>query len=392
MNPASFGIIGYLGLVLAAGAVGAWLAYWKLKRTVIARAACGLAAGALVCAMVNSSTHVDRIQVDPAEQLAKAKALEEAQRQELLESRGEAVADIRFAEDASGEYLDTAGMDEADLKYMQKLEDGGEPAWKQEKKTRSAGGGGDDDSLDALIDTEEQEGGAEVEELEEAAGPEPILLKESEVVLANRLDGWNLDLTRWLLAIGVAVLGYDYLRRVNIYREATVPLPLPSALPNAITPPPAVLERPAPPRRSATDELAWLARRGDVFLYLADEPGKAAAARKAVPGSGHGSGRREVLRVDPDDPRMTDDFVFEALWFRRGSFVVDSAAHAERLLARFRELWRERRSTRARTRQQVHVVWDLDAPVPADLRQAFTDFAGPAGFTLFVIEPKTSPA
>lgn len=392
MNPASFGIIGYLGLALAAGTVGAWVVYWKLKRKPIARVACGLAAGALVCALVNSATHVNRIQVDPAEQLAAAEALEEAKRQELLASRGEDVADIRFAEDASGEFLDTAGMDEADLAYMRKLQEGTEPEWKKEKKSRTSGGDAEDGSLEALIDDEEQQGGAEVGTLEEAAGPEPILLKESEVVLANRLDALNLDLSKWLMAIGVLVLGYDYLRRVNIYREATVPLPLPSALPNAVTPPATILERPDPPRRPAVEELAWLARRGDVFLYLTDDSGKAAAAGKAVPGRGHGSGRREVLPVAPDDPRMNNDFVFEALWFRRASFVVASAAHAGRVLDRFRELWKERRSTRARTRQQVHIVWDLDAPVPDSLRQTFIDFAGPAGFSLLVIEPRNSPS
>jgi hypothetical protein len=391
VNPETFGIIGYLGLLLAAGTVVTWLLYWKLQRKVISWAACGMAIGALLCAMVNSSAHVNRIQVDPASMQAAAKALEEKKRQALLESRGGEVANIRFAEDGADEFLDKAGMEESDLEYMEKIQAGGTPDWKKEKKDRGSGTEGDD-SLDALIDDEEAAGGVDAEELERQAGPEPILMEEAEVMLANRLDHLNLDLSKWLVLVGFVVIGFDYLRRVNIYDEAPLPLPLPSAVPNAVTPPPAVVEARSSAARSPGGELARFARRGDPILYLTSDVQRARDTLARVPRRSVGVRLPEVLWTDPNDEKVTDDFIFEALWFKRGSFVVDSADRAERLLERFGELWRERRSTRARTRQLVHVVWDLGRPVPDSLRQTFHDFAGPAGFSLFVIESSKSPS
>ena len=380
MNWEIFGLIGYLGLALGAAAIVSWLVYWKIPSKLLCRIGLGLTVGALACATLNSKGHVARIQVDPAAQIEAAKALEEAKRQAVLQSRGEEVAQIQFAEDSGDEFLDKAGLDEEDLKYLESYE---EPAWKKTKKSRT-GRGAEDDSLEALIDDEEQEGGADVAEIEEESGPEPIFMDEADMVKANRFDRWNLRVSEWLLVIAILMLGIDYLRRFNIYREASAPLPLPSSLPNAFTPAPPIIERTSQPRRELHEELAWLRRRGDSFLYLTDSASKAADAVARLEPLTRKRRPLDLLRVGEEKDLVDDDFVFEALWFGRASFVVDSADRAGELMKRLVELTVERQSTRARARQNVHVVWDLESEVPPDLRQVFSDFAGPAGFSLLV--------
>lgn len=362
VNPETIGTLGYLGLALAGAVLVTWLAYWKIKRRALARLGFLLALGALACAEIHSRTHVGRIEIDPTIQLAKMKEAREQRRQAALDMRGDEVAQIRFAEDDGGEFLDKAGLEESDLKYYESLE---EPAWKREKKSRSDQAAGDDD-LEALIDTEEAEGGADVEVIEAEQGPEPILMSEVEVVTARRLDRWNLRFSLTLPILGLLLLGYDYLRRFNRYRDATLPLPLPSALPGAITPMPAVVKRPEPPRRPLVGELAWLARRGDAFLYLTDDSLKAAKAIDRLAPLAARRRRFELMKVEGD--RLDDDFIFESLWFGRCSFVIDSPPRAERLLARFIERLEQRRATRARVRQVLHIVWDLPTAPPETLQ------------------------
>ncbi|NNC86978.1 MAG: hypothetical protein HKN82_00800 [Akkermansiaceae bacterium] len=378
MNWNIFGAAGYLGLLLGAGGLLALLAYAIVKRRALSRAAVGLAAAALACAMINSATHVNRIRIDPSDRQAEAEALREAKRRAALESRGEEVAQIRFAEDGGDEFLDRAGMDEADLKFMERI---AEPAWKSEKRTRSSGGA-EDGGLEGLIDGEEREEGVDVATLEEAGGREPILMSEAGIVTAHRADRWNLRLSRLLLVLAVAVLVLDYLRRANIYTQATFPLRLPSAWPNALTPMPAVVVRPDPPRRPLPDELAWLARRGDSFVYLTDDPAKADEVAAGLEPLRKGRRPLELLRVDGEDGGIDDDFVFEALWFGRGSFLVDSPHRADQMIDRFLKLMKERRTTRARVRQSVHVVWDRDTPLPEARREAFAHLAAATGFSL----------
>lgn len=388
MNWQIFGTIGYLGILLGVGAVVCWLIHWMSPQRLLCRIALGLVVGALVCAMINSATHVDRIQVDPAERQAAMEALEKAKRQAMLDGRGEEVAQVRFAEDGGDEFLDKAGMDEEDLKYFER-NTGGDPAWKKEKKTRGSGAE-DEGGLEDLIDDEEQAGGADVAELEEEAGPEPILTDEPTMVLANRVDRWNLKISRYLVLFAVIVLGLDYLRRANIYAKASLPLPLPSAWLNFQTPMPALVVRPDSPRRSVPEEVSWLARRGDAFVYLTDDSTKASDVRRAWEALSGRQRRMDLLQPGESGCDVDDGFVFEALWFRRGSFVVDSAERAETMMSYFLELLKERRATRARTRQTVHVVWDLNTPVPETLSQALADFGGPAGFSLFVINSQHS--
>ena len=87
---------------------------------------------AFVLGRMNSDGHVYRIQVDRSEQIEQQLARQELARQAATEARENEVAQIRFAEDGADDFLDAAGMDEADLKYMQTFVDGGTPEWKTE--------------------------------------------------------------------------------------------------------------------------------------------------------------------------------------------------------------------------------------------------------------------
>lgn len=384
MNWDIFNAIGYLSVLLWVGVLLLWLTHWKLKRRSLCRLALVLALAAFVCAMINSVMHVNRIQLDRSAQMAEWEARQEASRQAALDSRGDEVAQIRFAEDAAGEFMDKAGMDEADLKYMAKLEEPSVPEWRKAKKTR-AGDGAPDDSLEGLIGDGEKTEGIESDLLEESEESSPILMKEADMVMAHRLDRWNLKLTRILILLAVLVLVIDYLRRANIYKQATTPLPLPSAWITSLTAMPPVVVRPEPPRRTVPKELAWLIKRGDSFVYLTDDPAAAAGIPASLPRLAMVLRREEVVQVTEGDDGLSDDFVFEALWFGRASFVVDSSGRAERMLTRFLELLEERKTTRARVTQTVHIVWDLKEPMPEAILEPLTQLAQDSGFSLFIV-------
>ena len=184
----------------------------------------GLALVSFVFAKINSETHVNRIEPDRSGQMAEMQAKEEAKRKAVEDGRGEDVAQIRFAEDASGDFLDKAGMDEADLKYMESVNQSAEPDWKKAKKSRSTEGPGDDD-LDSMLGGKEAIDGMESESLKEAAEPEPILMKDSDMAMAHRLDRLNLNVIRILILLAVLMVVFDYLGRANLYAVASIPSP-----------------------------------------------------------------------------------------------------------------------------------------------------------------------
>ncbi|MFT7515066.1 MAG: hypothetical protein ACI9QL_004292 [Candidatus Omnitrophota bacterium] len=361
MIPTYFSIIGYLSVILWICVPLLWFAHKVIRpRRWLCHIALGLAVLAFAFAKINSLTYVNRIQLDRTEEMAAWEAKQEAARKMAESSRGEDVAQIRFAEDAQGDFLDSAGMDEADLKYFDKVNKGPVPDWKMGKKQRSESAA-QDDSLEGLIGGGASSTGMESESLGEAAGAAPVMMLADELAMAQRLDGANLQVIRLLILLGIVIVIVDYLRRANVYNEAYLPLRLPSAWLNACTRVPALLQRPDPARRSIAQELEWLNKRGDAYLYLGDV---------SVPES--------VLQVTD---AMDDDFIFESLWYGRSSFAVDSADRAEQLLVRFTELLKERKATRARVGQTVHLV--LDRSDLTHRLEAFVQLAAATGFSLF---------
>ncbi len=385
------GPIGTLSMLLSLAALAAWLIYWARPKRWLANLGLVLALAACFTAQMHSSRYVSRIDVDPAARIAEMKARQQAKEQALIDSRSDEVAQIRFAEDGQGEFLDTAGMDETDLKYLQAITESDEPEWKKNKKQRGSSAAADD-SLESMIGGGEVDagGGADVTELEAEQPAEPILLEEASVMLANQIDSWNLKLTTMLLWIALAILVADYLRRANLYREASWPLPLPSAWLNACNRLPVVHQRPQDPRRSMPGELKWLTLRGDAFIYFTDQAEPAQQVADALAGLQRWPYRLDLLRVQADDASLSDAFVFEALWYGRSSFIVDAPERSHQLLDQCIERLKKRRETKACTAQSVHLVWDLATPLPENTLQQFRKYAEPAGFSLFINSSRPS--
>lgn len=377
-----FGVFGYLSVALAAGAVLLWLVHWMMPDRRLVNVALLLALLACAGARLNSAHHVDRIELDPAGQLAAAKTRQDQRRQAALDSRGGEVADIRFAEDAEGEYYDRAGMDEADLKYLEGG-DAKEAGWKNARRERGGDAAGDD-SLEELIGAKETQEGVKTDAIEARQNKPAILMSAGGLSIANKLDRWNLNLSLALVVIGILMLALDYLRRANLYQEASLPLPLPSGLRNAVTPLPALVERPPSPRRSLPEELLWLMRRGESFVVFTEGRLSGDEVMAELEPLAAKSRHADLIRPAADGPDICDEFIFEALWHGRASFVVDDPARAGRMIVRFIELLQERRALRARVRQSAHLVWNVNHPMPEATRDALVRLASATGLSLFL--------
>jgi len=381
MNWQVFGTIGYLGIALGVVAIGVWLVHWRRPHRWLPLVGIGLAVAAMACARINSTTHVSRIELDPSILLKEIAERQKAKEKALLDSRTGEVAEIQFAEDSQGEQLDTAGMDEVDLKYMQAIMDGDTPEWKKQKRTRGDNAA-EDDSLESQIGAKSRSQGADVSVLEAEAAPEPILLDEASMVLADRLDLWNLRLSRWLVILAVAVVLLDYLRRANHYREALWPVPLPSSWLNSLTPLPVVQTQPQPARRDPVGELSWFTRRGDKWIYFTDRPNETEKTLSALKRYRKWPWRLDLIRVDE---RMDNEFVFESVWYGRACFVADSMERNLQLLGHCLSQLKHRRTTKARAGQAVHLVWDCDQELTEEAFDAFRERAAVSGVSLFVI-------
>ncbi|MCE9520151.1 MAG: hypothetical protein K8R87_11450, partial [Verrucomicrobia bacterium] len=260
------------------------------------------------------------------------------------------------------------------------------PEWKQQKKGRSGDVAKDaapEDKLESQIGGKVESTGVDVGLPDESSKKPALKMSEADVATAHRLDRWNLAITRFLILAAVLILVADYLRRANIYSLATFPLRLPSVLLNSMTPMPPLVNRSHSPRRSIPEELEWLARRGDSFVYLTDNPAAASAALAHFE-SRQKRKRPQVLRVTDGQDAISDEFVFESLWFGRGSFVVDSIERMEYMLPRFIKRLEQRRATRARVRQTAHIVWDVSAPLPESARETLVNLARSTGFSLLL--------
>ena len=386
-NPEYFSSIGYLGVLLTGGALLLWICYIVKPLRIASLVALGCVVVAFVCARTNSKTHVNRIQPDRSEELAKRVAQEEARKQALLDNRGDEVAQIRFAEDGANDFLDRAGMDDADLKYFESQGGLGEPEWKKEKKTRSRGGG--DESLESEIGGEGVIGGIQSDEFDADESKEPIIMSEADLVMANRLDLLNLKLTLILLVVGVGVFLFDYLRRANIYGKASRPLPLPSSLLNALTPMAPLVISKKRYRKSARGELARLVKRGDSFIYLTDDSARTAKLPKSMRRLPFVGGKEELITASAE---IDEGFIFETVWYGRSSFVSADPERALTFLNVFQAMLEQRKLSRAKVSQTAHLVWDLQSPMPRQTRADLLKLAAATGFSILILREKASKA
>lgn len=386
-NPEYFSSIGYFGVLLTGGALLLWICYIVKPLRIASLVALGCVVVAFVCARTNSKTHVNRIQPDRSEELAKQVAQEEARKQALLDNRGDEVAQIRFAEDGANDFLDRAGMDDADLKYFESQGGLGEPEWKKEKKTRSGGGG--DDRLESEIGGEGVIGGIQSDEFDADESKESIIMSEADLVMANRLDLLNLKLTLIFLVVGVGVFLFDYLRRANIYGKASWPLPLPSSLLNALTPMAPLVISKKRCRKSARGELARLVKRGDSFVYLTDDSARAAKLPKSMRRLPFVGGKEELITASAE---IDEGFIFETVWYGRSSFVSADPERALTFLNVFQAMLEQRKLSRAKVSQTAHLVWDLQSPMPQKTRADLLKLAVATGFSILILREKVSKA
>ena len=130
-----------------------------------------------------------------------------------------------------------------------------------------------------------------------------------------------------------------------------------------------------------------MAKRGDAFLYLTNDAQKTAPLPESLPRFGKKWAKMDLIHIGVGET-LGDDFIFEALWYGRSSFAIDSAVRAKDILESFLKMLEERRETRAHVAQTVHIVWDLDEAVPEKLREDFARFGRAAGFSLFICTPQ----
>jgi hypothetical protein len=378
MNSDFFNLAGYISVLLWVLVPVVWLVYGITgPRRLLCPIALVLAIAAVMLAKHNSKNYVNLIQPDRTEEIAAQQAREEATRKAALESLGQDVSDVRFAEDTATDSLDRAGLNQDDLKYMDAITGSSSPAWKNEKKSRSAGGA-DDGSIEAAVGGGNAIKAANSDVIDEMQEETPVTMNEKDLAMANRLDALNLKIIYCLIALAIVMVIIDYLKRANMHGKESFALPIPSSLLNNLTPLPPVVERPEPA------DLAQLIKRGDSFVYLTDNKQSASNVPESFPCIPFSKKRVDVLRANEELATIDNDFIFETLWFGRSSFVVDSAARSEQLVERFIELLIKRKETRAKLKQTVHVIWDIETPMPKQLKENFSMLAKATGFSLYL--------
>jgi hypothetical protein len=382
MNPNSFSILGYLSVLLWLAVPVLWLLRGRFNMP--CWLALAVAMGAFALAKINSSFHVNRIEIDRSEETVNQLDAAAAKRKAVEEGRAGEVADIRFAEDGADDFIDKAGMEDADRKYLDSIDESKEPAWKGKKKKRGEAAEESDDLEDA-ISSEEKTEGVKSESLDKEEKREPILMSEPHMMMANRLDGMNIKAAEFAVLLGFIMLLVDYLSRANSYARALYPVPLPAGVLNSLSPLPEVVQRPIPARRSLTEELAWLAKRGDIFICFAKD---ASDIPSSLPRFGKNMAEIDVIHVDED--RITDEFVFESAWFGRSCFVVDSIDRINQLFAHIYMQLDQRCVARARSKYNVHIVWGIDQALHEDDIAAFGMLARKTGFSLFICNESIS--
>lgn len=384
MNSDYFSLTGWISVLVWCIVPLIWVVYFiKGPRRLLCPIALVLVLLAYFLAKDNSKNYVNLIQPDRAAEIAAVEARKEASLKSFKESRGKDLSDVKFAEDGSDDNLDRAGMDSDDLKYLDKQSDPSNPDWKNEKKSRTAGGV-DDGSVESALGGENAIEATSSESLDAMNEKLPVVMLEKDLAMANRLDALNLNIIYILIGLGIFMVVIDYLKRANLQGKASFPLPLPSVLINSMSPLPAVVTL-----RDAVN-LASIAKRGDSFVYLTDDKDSAAKIPESFQRIPILKNHTEVLREDGEFGKIDANFIFEAVWYGRGSFVVDSKARSERLLERFIELLSKRMDTRAKVSQSVHLVWDLKEPMPKALQQQLVSLGQATGFSLILCKDSVS--
>ena len=367
-----FSSTGYASLMATVAVLALWLLHFLFRPPpIFIHTALILTIAAFGLAKHNSLSYVNKIQPDLSEQKAEMEARIAEQKQAVIDSREDQVAQIRFAEDAEDEFLDRAGLEEEDLQELDSIREDLVPEWKKEKKSRSA-------------TSEDSEGeGMDTTVIDENAEAEPVMMKEADLMRANQYDAWNLKLTQWCILLGLFIAAHDYLRRHNIYREAYSPRRIPSNLANFLTPHPPLVKRGNKPRRSVDKELIWLTQRGDPFIYFTSDQESSEKAIQAL--SKFTQRKNKPLQLlSSSQNTFSDPFAFENWWHGRASIIVDSPDRHNTMIKNFLDLLEGRKATRAKVHQTAHLVWDIDSPIEEQTLIRLEQLASRTGVSLLL--------
>ncbi len=95
-----------------------------------------------------------------------------------------------------------------------------------------------------------------------------------------------------------------------------------------------------------------------------------------------------VVRVSPEEPPLSNEFIFESAWFIRYSFAIGDGERASAMIRLLLEFLGDRYRPHAAAWKTVHIVWDRD---PAELDRSDLDrllfLAAEANFKMVLFAP-----
>ena len=116
MNWELFSPIGYASIAVWLCMPLLWfINMFRRPRSWLCHVALVLGVAAYVLARINSETYINLIQVDRSQEIQEQLDRQEVARQAATQARKNEVAQIRFAEDGTDDFLDQGGMDAADI-------------------------------------------------------------------------------------------------------------------------------------------------------------------------------------------------------------------------------------------------------------------------------------
>jgi hypothetical protein len=218
------------------------------------------------------------------------------------------------------------------------------------------------------------------------------LMHEPDLLMANRLDRWNLFAARLALVLSTLLLGLDYLRRFNTTLRAYFPLPITGRWLDSLLPKTHSAILAASNQADVRAYLKRAVRKGETFLCFGNLdpwPDSAVPRLRAGPFTLWGLGK---LVYGADDVPRGGEFVFDAVWFNRYCFVVPDPLAGRDLLHELCGYLHSRKLTGASARRTVNVVWAFETlPAPEDLA-ALPELSRDTNFKFLLVAAHPLPA
>lgn len=379
-----FGVVGIASILAWLGAVVLLAAGVRRgNRTKLCRMAMVMAVAGLLLAKINSH-YVSAIEVDRAEEYAKATERQKELRRELDQQRETRAAKIRFAEDTPVDALDMAGVSTSQTAVVGVPTDPVDPAkfaYRQRgKQARTVAAGA-------------AATGVVAPETGHSAGPsvktrQVRQLPERDVIQANRLDRVNLFCARLGFWFALLLLVVDYLVRFNRTFGYLYPLPIANSLIDSVWPKRYTVAASGLALDARRKYLEDVLRKGETFVYFGEAdlwPDLRSLPRWRF--RQWRAGLRGKVVVGEGRVAVDDEFVFESAWFHRYAFVVVGIAEAARRLVVFTAYLEGRHATRARACRTVHLVWACAVPPDAAVLARLVSLCPETNFKLMVTGP-----